>query len=347
MNETTDRETSPGAIEEAAQDWFLRLASGAATAADLADFKAWCEADPRHEVAYEEVRDLWNDIDGLRPAFAPDDEVEAEAPADPHRRREQAGGGETQKTAAFTPRRVLAGGLLAACLALLSLFLDDIAVLLKADHATGVGEQAEVRLPDGTLVHLNSDTAIALAYGGDRRQVSLLRGEALFEVAKDPARPFAVRAREGQATAVGTAFAVRDLAGTATVTVIEGRVRVLAPAGPDGVVPASDTGQLLLAGQQIAYAEGAAPGAVAKVDTARETAWRAGSIVIDGLPLDQAIAEIERYRPGKILLLADSSQFDRVTARLSLQAIDSGLAALAANHGLAMTPVTDYLIILR
>ena len=346
MNETTDRETSPGAIEEAAQDWFLRLASGAATAADLADFKAWREADPRHAVAYEEVRDLWNDIDALRPAFTPCDEVEA--PADPHRRRERRGGGaHPRKTAVFGPRRVAAGGLLAACLAVLALFLGDIAVLLRADHSTGIGEQAEVRLPDGTLAHLNSDTAIALAYAGDRRQVSLLRGEALFEVAKDPARTFAVRAREGLATAVGTVFAVRDLAGTATVTVIEGRVRVQAPAGSDGALPPRDSGKLLLADQQIAYRDGAPPGTVAAVDAARATAWREGSIVIEGLPLERAIAEIERYRPGKILLLADTAQFDRVTARLSLQAIDSGLEALAATYGLTVTRVTDYLVILR
>ena len=330
MTELRGSETLPDPIAEAAQDWFLRLASGAATEADLAGFRAWRDADPRHADAFEEVRDLWNDIDALEPAFAPGKEPGTANRADVQTRRPTTQG-----------RRVVVwGGLVAACLAFLAVFLTDLSILLKADHSTGAGEQAEVRLPDGSTAYLNTDSALALSYSESGRQVVLLRGEAFFEVARDAARPFAVQALEGRTTAVGTAFAVRLRADTAVVTVTEGRVRVVAPS-------AAASGETLAAGQQVAYREGASPGRVGTVDAIRATAWRQGAIVIDNRPLAEAIAEIDRYRPGRILLLRDTSQLSPITARLSVASLDSGLRALAATHGLKVTQVTDYLVILR
>jgi transmembrane sensor len=327
------------AVDAAAQDWFLRLSSGDATRADAAAFAAWRNADTRHARAYEEVRAAWHDAGALQYAF-----VHGEvSPAMPER-------------AAPVRRRVVLASALAAGLALFALSTMDLRALLTADHSTAVGEQTTITLPDGTRAHLNTDTAISVAYTEGRRRVSLLRGEVLFEVKRDAARPFDVLAQAGLSNAVGTAFAVRDEDDGATVTVTEGVVRVESPADTEThAVMGSQTrkamsGVSLRAGEQVRYRRGNAPGAVARLDADAAkavTAWRRGNLVIRGLPFANAVAEIDRYRPGKILLLADTARLQPVTARLSLSSLDAGLEALAATHGLAVTYVTGYLAILR
>lgn len=301
-------------IGDAAQEWLLLFATGAPSADDLARFRAWHAADPRHRQAYDEARALWNDIGDLQPAFAATS------------RRRQG--------------RAVAGALFAAGILVAVMVCAPLMRSLMADHRTGTGQQAMVTLPDGSTAWLNTDTAIDVAFDATHRQVTLLRGEALFEVVKDAARPFAVAAVDGRTTAVGTAFAVRDLDEAATVTVVEGAVRVTSPAG-------TGEGMLVEAGQQLAYRRGEAPGMARKLDPADATAWRRGAITIRDRGLADALREIERYRPGRIVLLGDAARFLPVTARIALGDIDGGIAALAATHKLSVFHVTDYLVILR
>lgn len=342
MAEPEDSNVPTMPIEEAAQDWFLRLASGDVTETDLAAFAAWRDADPRHRIAYDEVRDIWNDLGGLRTAFAHPGETAAtdDTPSQ--------GAAPASWRRAPTPRRAgvfrhpaFLGGLAAACLVLLVVSVAEITAWLRADHRTGVGEQAAVTLPDGSIAYLNTDTAISLAYSDDNRQVSLLHGEALFQVANDPTRPFVVFAVRGRTIATGTAFSVRDKGDSATVTVTDGAVVVSSPASDQR------SRVTVNAGTQVSYAAGDAPGPVGHVDVVSATAWRGGSILIDGLPLAQAFAEVDRYVPGRILLLADTARLEPVTARLSIRTIDNALNALARTHGLSITRVTGYLTIVR
>ena len=348
MREPNDQQASTwraerDRIDEAARDWFLLLGSGGATEADRARFRAWRDADPRHRAAYDELSDLWADIDDLRGAFA--------EPGVPFR-REPHGEGDGEALAA--PRRGPArrrrqavwGGLIAACVALLLIGGPDMATRIIADHRTGVGEQARVDLADGSVAWLNTDTAITVDYAAGRRRISLLHGEAQFEVAKDPDRPFAVLSRGGRSSALGTVFTVRDQGPDVTVTVSEGTVEVASPvAQADAPTPASH--RVLSAGEQVRYSEGATPGPVRRVNPVSSTAWRKGIITIKDLPLADALVEIDRYRPGRIVLLASTTDLETVTARLSIRAIDNGLAALAATHGLTVTRLTDYLVLVR
>jgi transmembrane sensor len=84
----------------------------------------------------------------------------------------------------------------------------DLPARFAADHVTAAGETARVSLPDGSTAWLNTDSALRVAFDGARRLIRLLEGEALFEVAHDPARRFAVLAHDGLSTALGTRFAV-------------------------------------------------------------------------------------------------------------------------------------------
>ena len=94
-------------------------------------------------------------------------------------------------------------------------------------YTTGIGEQRIVRLDDGTRLSLNSGTRVRIAYDDSERRVELERGEAYFEVAHNPARPFIVTAGNHQVTALGTVFVVRYEAAQTAVTLLEGKVAVL------------------------------------------------------------------------------------------------------------------------
>ncbi|QPJ62076.1 MAG: FecR family protein [Candidatus Nitronauta litoralis] len=337
------------AIRDTAQNWFLRISEGKLTERDLFDFKAWRDADQRHHKAYEEIRCLWNEVDELKFAFAPTDRELI------HSRKHPPLAGKSDsperldvRNPGFRHRSRVWSGLIAACLALFILYTSDFASILRADFRTSVGEQKKVTLPDGSIALLNTETAISTNFANNRRQITLLGGEALFEVAKDPARPFSVKAGDGVATAIGTAFTVSDLDETVFVRVIEGTVKV---SGPDH----NDTGSLeksrhavtLTAGQQVRYGAGELPGGVTPAIADSDIAWTKGFIVIKGEPMDQAISKIDRYRPGKIFIAADASELQPITARLSIEMLDVGLEALVSTHGLTVTRLTDYVLIIH
>jgi len=332
MTEPGERQDIPDPIGDTAQDWVLRLNAGGLALAERERFEAWCAADPRHRAAYDEVRALWDGIDGLEHAFAPHRPRVEAPPASP-------------PPARFPWRPAAAAGLIVACLVLFVAMPPHLSGRLLADHSTAVGQQRTIALPDGSVAYLNTDTAIDVAYSDARRQVRLLYGEALFEVRKDPARPFDVLAVDGRTTAVGTTFVVKEGAETALIAVTEGAVRV---ASPDAVRRSvEDPGLLVEAGQQVSYRRGAAPDGVQAFDLPVTTAWRQGAIVIRDRPLAEALIEIGRYHQGRIVLLGDASRLQSVTARLSLADLDGGIDALAATNGLSVTRVTDYLTIVR
>ena len=325
-------------IDAAAQDWFLRRGAGApASSEEEARFEAWRNADPRHRAAYEELSTLWSVIGPLEPAFAPEGRVHrTETLPRRRRRRDWVWGGS------------VASALAAACL-LLFVFgpaTSRLPARLLADHSTAAGEQRVVSLPDGSIAWLNTDTAIDVAYSGERRRVKLLHGEALFEVRKDAVRPFDVTAVDGRTTAVGTAFAVKEADGGATVTVTEGTVQVTSPDQASAAASA-EAGTRVEAGQQVSYRRGEPPGPVRALDAAAATAWRHGAIVIRSRPLAEALAEIGRYHDGRIVLMGSRSRYGEVTARVALADLDGGIDAIAATHGLSVTRVTRYLMIVR
>jgi len=319
-------------IEETATDWFLRLRDGTPSPDLRAAFEAWRDSDPRHRAAYARVAELWSDIEELRPAFASD---QAMAP-DP----------VLEKRRWWRPslsRRLAIPAALAASVLAAVLLVRDVAFAPTADHETEVGQQARIDLPDGSVGFLNTDTAIALKYAEGHRRIDLLRGEAWFDVAPNASRPFSVHVLDGASTATGTAFAVRDADDRVTVTVTEGTVRV----EPRAMVDGASDGRSLKAGNQVSYDAEGTLGTVRTVDVEAVAAWRRGQIRFDGLPLSDAFAEIDRYRPGTILLIAPFESFDPVTATLSLDSLDQGLEALAATHGLSVYRPAPFLTLVR
>jgi transmembrane sensor len=332
MNRETSHDDRSATVRNEALAWFFRLSDGDVSPGERARFEAWRNAAPEHGSAYDEIGRLWADLGPLKSAFA------ADAPQDAGRR-------PRRRPLRTWAGRIALGGLAAACAAFLIVATSGPPDSFLASHRTAPGEQARVPLPDGSVAHLNTDSAIDVAYADDRREIILRDGEALFTVRKDARRPFRVIARGGRSTALGTVFAVRSLDDTTQVTVAEGTVRVDSPASADS---GGNAGRVVLkAAQQVSYRDGGSPGPVQRVDIAAATAWQAGTIVLDNAPFGTAIAEIDRYRPGRIVSLFDSSGLQHVTARLSIANLDGGLRALARTHGLSVTRITDYLLIVH
>ena len=176
-------------------------------------------------------------------------------------------------------------------------------------YTTGVGEERVVRLDDGTRVSLNSGTRIRIAYGVSQRRVQLERGEAYFEVANNPARPFIVAAGQREVIALGTVFVIRYDKTQTTVTLFEGKVAVLpvVESSSRDTPAAATTGghdrELILApGERVTFN----PSDNLKLDAPRMeaiAAWRRGEVILDKTPLAEAIAELNRY--DKVQLVID------------------------------------------
>src|SRR3546814_7268470 len=183
-------------------------------------------------------------------------------------------------------------------------------------YATDLGEQRTERLPDGTRIILNTQTAVEVRYSRQRREIALQHGEAMFEVAHDAARPFVVATGDGSVTALGTRFQVRNEGAGAIVTLLEGSVEVTSQADRRQLKP----------GEQARYGAGAMGIDVRQIDPPATTSWLQGRLDFSGLPLAEAISEANRYSGVKLRLgdprLADlpvggSFRTDRKSTRLN------------------------------
>lgn len=212
-------------------------------------------------------------------------------------------------------------------------------------YATGVGEQQLVVLDDGTRMTLNTDTQVRVDLEPKQRAVSIRRGEALFEVAKDPLRPFVVRAGGSEVVAIGTVFDVRfaPRAGggkdALAVTLIEGRVALQPVAGASGLAPAHAVRMMAgervrLSGSQVGPDQAARP-ELDRPNLEQVVAWKRSEAVFDDVSLVDAVSEMNRYSRTPITLLRPSGFADmRVSGVYRTGDTAAFATAVAALHGL-------------
>lgn len=162
---------------------------------------------------------------------------------------------------------------------------------------TAIGEVRRVPLADGSFASINTNSKVAVAMAGKRRDVRLEDGEAWFQVAHDKTRPFIVEAGEVRVQAVGTAFSVRRREGGADVLVTEGVVEAW-------VVGHEDQRTRIAAGSKsfVADATPAREVVEASSDIDRALAWRTGELALNGESLSYAASELNRYNTRKLVI---------------------------------------------
>jgi transmembrane sensor len=253
-----------------------RLLTAHASGSD-ADWEAiyrWIAEDPAHGVAFARAEAAWDLAGRLR-----EDPAACEPPA-------------TERHQAPARWPWLAAGV-AACMAIITVLALQLG-LGTDTYRTDIGQQRRITLADGSVVSLNTGSAIQVALTDRSRAITLLEGEASFDVAHDAQRPFVVTADRLTVKAIGTEFNVRLRPQLTEVTVAEG---VVALGG------ARTHRQLVSAGRTAAVR----PGAVAVTTLPgeaidRRLAWRSGKLSFDGDTLEQAVAEFNRYRTSPMVI---------------------------------------------
>lgn len=301
-------------LNEQAAAWFVRLQRSDLSVDDRNEFDQWMQ-DPAHAVAYLRVDAAWERAARLR-AFP---------------LRPGAAARQPRRRIAVT-RRMAAG----VALALGAGLVGAVTLRGAASFATALGERKVCRLPDGSRIHLNTASRIEVNYLGAERRIRLLAGEALFAVAKDPRRPFVVRADRVSVQALGTVFNVRLRDSSVEVTVTEGVVAV-ADAPPKGSARNLEPPTNRLAAGQAAMVS---PGAVAEIalDPAaleKRVVWTEGVIDLHGETLEQAVLEFNRYSETKLVLGDPALAAVRVGGTFKTEDSEKFVAALQAGFGVS------------
>ena len=309
----------PEKIRQEAARWITEGDAGLLTSEDEVALDAWLASDPLNALAYARLQRTWSGIEGR-----PENNVR-DAVVLPFRERPK------------PQLRRWAGGAIAACLALAMLGgVYDWPTRLRADVVTATGEQRALPLMDGSIVQLNTDSAIAIDYQPNRRVIRLLKGEAAFSVAADSARPFTVEAGDGTATALGTRFIVRRLGAATDVTVTEHRVKVAWLFG----------GMVVGEGQAARYQADKLV-SVHAVDSDDAAAWTRGRLVFVDRSLEEVVAELNRYHPGYIGVLGEDLAQRRFSGAFPVKDPLEALEAIQRSLGISSTRVTNRLIFLH
>jgi transmembrane sensor len=203
---------------------------------------------------------------------------------------------------------------------------------------TSHGEVLDRRLTDGSVLHLDTDSAVTIRYGKKERLAMLGAGQADFEVAHDLARTFRVLAGSAEVIAVGTKFDVRLQEDSTVVTVVEGRVVVgLSPTVEKRRTNANqDLPPRFVqvgADQQLRVAEKEWPATPVGVDAQQSTAWLHRQIVFDHEPLERVAAEFNRYGPKPIEIATPALRSLQISGVFATDDPDSFVAFLRTLKG--------------
>jgi transmembrane sensor len=312
MIDTKDKQLN----EEAAQ-WLIRLenAERPASARQQAAFFAWLQRSPRHLQAFFETADLWRGLEDFDAPHEIDlDQLLAGRPARVAALRPAAAGRpatpDQDRQRIFRPWCRGWRGAIAATVLLASMVIGWALIDHGTHYRTATGEQRTVKLADGSVVELNTQSSIKVAYSDKERLIRLQGGEALFTVEHDSTRPFRVRTRSATVRVLGTQFNVFDCSSSTTVTVVEGAVQVLDSSTRDPMPTrlATSEAATVTAGQ-INKRRLDNPGAA--------IAWRERRLVFDNAPLEEVAAEFNRYNTVQILITQGLGRQKRITGIFS------------------------------
>jgi transmembrane sensor len=314
-------------INRQAVAWLRRLTSGDATVADAAELRRWRNRSAAHAAAFAAASRLWKDLEPAGRSV---------------RLREEMS--EPPQPALVGRRIFIAGGLMAAsvagayAVARPPLGLWPSYGELTADYRTAAGEQRRVTLSDAVSIRLNTRTSIAIeSSDAHADRIELIAGEASFAAARRGGRAFAVRAADRWITGEGAQFDVRYLqaSGFVGVTCLSGEVRV-ERAGEMTIIPG---------GQRLRYdARTVAPLEI--VDTELVSAWQRGLLIFRSTPLSDVVEEVNRYRPGRIVVMSTALGRMPVSGRFRIDHLEEILTRIEQAFGAKLRSLPGGVVLL-
>ncbi|ODP32881.1 FecR family protein [Pandoraea sp. ISTKB] len=324
-------------IRHEAAQWFAKSHGAALSPREAAARDAWLAADPLHRAEYAALQRVWQaaaavPVERLRQLTAsPESQPTVGTPAlDAVPRR-------SRKWVAAALTLVLGVAVGTVLLRTPALSPGDATQASRpsapADgdgtqaFATRAGERRTVVLADGTSVELSTRTSIRVHYGSERRDVTLVEGEAMFSVTHNPSRPFVVDAGNGKITVTGTRFDVRRVSPGVVVSVESGSVKVDGrPAASPG--NAQSPTVLLTRGAGTTIRPDGSVMPAHPIDLTSSLAWREGKLVFQNVPLADVVAEVSRYRESPVTVADNATGQLRVSSVFSTDNTDGLLAAL-------------------
>ena len=331
-----NRRLSEREIALAASGWIVRNNRGL-TAAEQDEFSSWLAADPRHGEWWAKRRQAWSEFDVLtewRPEHS--SEPNPDLLAAPRRGRRNG------LKWVFPVSLALAAGVAVALIVLRPAPAGKNVPVIAA--AAGYESRA---LDDGTVVELNGGAEIEVQFTAAERRVRLVRGEAHFQVAKNPLRPFVVEAGGVAVRAVGTAFNVLLGSQAVDVLVTEGRVRVDPPAAAAAARVAPDVS----AGQRVvvSLSGGAAPvvSTVSEEEIARRLAWQPRLLDFSATPLAEVAAEFNRRNRTQLVLADPALRAMPIVASFRSDNLDGFVRMLEISAGVSAERTGDTVVLRR
>jgi len=304
-------------IDEQASNWLARLSAEDISHEEQAAFSQWLATSPQHQAAYEEAVILWQDLGDACDQYYQQSDISFE--------EELAAVRETRSP--VPTRRPMMVALAGGFMMLLVMLLNPIWLSSStADYRTGNGEISQFTLPDGSLITLNSNTALDISFTQEQRQIRLYQGEALFDVASNPARPFTVNSSHGATQVLGTVFNVATDHQSTRVDVLEGTVQVSAQGGQQRTLNAQMyqrfDDQFLNDPQSAAAAQ------------QRIKGWQQGLLIVRNEPLANVIEQLNNHYSGYILLQGDALAERKMSGVFSLKDRESAIELLRQQLGL-------------
>lgn len=302
-------------LQQQAAAWFARLHADNVTEREREQWQDWLARDPRHRQAYAQFEALWSSLGD----FAPTTEIA---------QRTRAAGANAPRFGS-TPLRWMA-----AAVAFAGLLGGALLWRTPAEpellYATAIGEQRSLQLEDGTRVDLDTNSQLRVQYNHRERKISLDRGRAFFRVAHQQ-RPLRVVTGANSVRAVGTQFEVYRQTGMVDVALFEGRVELLAAVAgekPGLTLATLDPGQKArINGQQISFStEPVMAGGVPD--------WTSRRLVFDDTPLDEALAELNRYSHHPITLQTPALGRHRISGVFRNDTAEGFIEALHEVYGI-------------
>ena len=339
-------------IGQQAADWFVANRASL-PAQERERFADWLKASPMHVEEYLALASLARDLKEAcgEPQIRLDALIEAARAAGPE---PVPIGSRIPTTSRLARRGVIAAlGVLAAVVVGLVAWWSPAAKLVHQRRLeaaaplrlrTNHGEQQSRRLADGSILHLNTDSEAI--WDAAERSVTLLSGEADFEVVHDPRRPFRVVAGEARILDVGTQFDVRLERDSTLITVVEGRVSVgLVPARA-GARPSPSLVELR-ANQQLQVAQGVWPAAPVATDAQSSTSWMRRQITFDHEPLSRVAREFNRYSARPIEIKTPALRDLQISGAFSIDDPDAFVAFLRSLDGVRVEVTATQIIVSR